>query len=255
MKYTILSLTCLLCFTGKLLFAQNSHFTTTGTIEFEKKINSYAIIKKMITSENESIYASLLEAYKKNNPQFKVLKSTLTFGGNKTLYTPVAAENTDMFLGTHPMSNQYNIIYNDFVTGRSTSQKKVFEELFLVKDSTRKINWKITDETREILGYTCRRANAIILDSVYVVAFYTNEIAVSGGPESFSGLPGMILGVALPHDNVTWFATKVTDQELPPIMPPTKGKPVDNKGYRATLEKAFKNWGEYAKPYFLGFML
>src|SRR5665213_2364515 len=136
MKYTILTLTCLLCFTGKLLFAQNSHFTTTGTIEFEKKINSYAIIKKMITSENESIYASLLEAYKKNNPQFKVLKSTLTFGGDKTLYTPVAAENTDMFLGTHPMSNQYNIIYNDFATGRSTSQRKVFEELFLVKDST-----------------------------------------------------------------------------------------------------------------------
>jgi GLPGLI family protein len=48
-----------------------------------------------------------------------------------------------------------------------------------------------------IAGFNCRRANAMIMDSIYVVAFYTDEILTTGGPESFSGLPGMILGVAL----------------------------------------------------------
>ncbi len=57
-----------------------------------------------------------------------------------------------------------------------------------MQDSTRKITWKITDEMREIAGFSCRRANAIMLDSIYVVAFYTDQIPVSGGPESFSGL-------------------------------------------------------------------
>lgn len=28
-------------------------------------------------------------------------------------------------------------------------QKQVFEEIFVIKDSVRSINWKITDETRE----------------------------------------------------------------------------------------------------------
>ena len=129
--------------------------------------------------------------------------------------------------------------------------KKVFGELFLVKDSTRKIKWKITDETREISGYNCRRANAIMMDSIYVVAFYTTDIPVSGGPESFNGLPGMILGVALPHENITWFATKVTDMTLAPnvVVSPKKGKPMDGKGFRDKMISAFKDWGSEAPLY------
>ena len=121
----------------------------------------------------------------------------------------------------------------------------------------RLITWKITDETREIAGYQCRRANAIIMDSVYVVAFYTDQIAVSGGPESFTGLPGMILGLALPHDNVTWFATKVTEMLVPEkdLAPPTKGKPVNDKGLSEVLMGAMKDWGEYGQSYLKAFLL
>jgi GLPGLI family protein len=95
------------------------------------------------------------------------------------------------------------------------------------------------------------------MDSIYVVAFYTTEIPVSGGPESFSGLPGMILGVALPHENVTWFATKVTDNSIPPnvVVPPKKGKVTDNKGLFTTLQSVMKNWGEEAQPYLKAFLL
>jgi GLPGLI family protein len=31
------------------------------------------------------------------------------------------------------------------------------------------------------------------MDSVFIVAFYTDQIVTSGGPESFNELPGMIL--------------------------------------------------------------
>jgi GLPGLI family protein len=47
------------------------------------------------------------------------------------------------------------------------------------------------------------------MDSIYVVAFYSDQIVVRGGPESFWGLPGMIMGVVLPHEYTTWYATKV----------------------------------------------
>jgi GLPGLI family protein len=148
-------------------------------------------------------------------------------------------------------------VYTDLATNSQISQKKVFEETFLVKDTTRKIRWKITDETRVIAGYTCRRANAIILDSIYVVAFYTTEIPISGGPENFSGLPGMILGVALPHENITWFATKVTDTSLPPntVVPPKKGKAADNASYREILHQFVKDWGQWAQRYTRAFLL
>lgn len=112
----------------------------------------------------------------------------------------------------------------------------------MLTDSLRKIRWKITDETREVAGYQCRRANALILDSVYVVAFYTDEIHVSGGPELFSGLPGMILEVALPHDNVIWRATKVTiNNGIAPLSPPAKGRSITFDELETTIISLFKN--------------
>lgn len=258
MKNTSIAIICLLFLSSKL-FAQHAHFTTTGTIEFEKKANMYAIIPKTITKDNEAFLTPIFEAYKKAQPQFKTGKSTLSFENNKTLFVPAEEEMTSGggFFGNSPIAAQNNTIYNDLATGNTIAQKKVFDGTFLLKDSIRKIKWKITDETRDICGYTCRRANAIMMDSIYVVAFYTTDIPVSGGPESFSGLPGMILGVALPHENLTWFATKVTDMTLAPnvVVPPKKGKPVDNKSYKAALQSAFKDWGSEAPFYSKAFQL
>lgn len=247
--YSIITF-CLLLVTGNLVMAQNAHFTTNGTIEFEKSINMYAIIKKMINTENESYYNPAFDQYKKTQPQFKKMKSIMNFADNKILYTPQPEEATNNgFFGSSPINTQINTIATDLATSSSITQKKIFEELFLVKDSLRKINWKITDEFREVAGFNCRRANALVMDSIYVVAFYTEEIPVSGGPESFTGLPGMILGVALPHDNTTWFATKVTDVSIPPakLAPPVKGKPVNNKTLRTTIKAAMDDWGSQSQ--------
>ena len=84
------------------------------------------------------------------------------------------------------------------------------------------------------------------MDSIYVVAFYTDAITTSGGPESFTGLPGMILGVAIPHEHTTWFATKVYTETIPEttLVPPTKGKKVNNVSLMSALDDMRKNWGK-----------
>lgn len=239
------------------LFAQYVRFPFNGVIEYDRSVNMYAIIKKFDTKGNSSFFTQAFDAYKKSQPQFKVSKSTLSFSKDKSLYSPIedAAANNSFF--DIAQSKQLNTTYTDFATGTSVTQKNVYEELFLVKDSVRRINWKITTETREIAGFQCRRANAVIMDSIYVVAFYTDQIPVSGGPESFGGLPGMILGLALPHENMTWFATKVTDRAVTPkeLYIPIKGKPVNNKGLMEVLSKAFKNWGTEAQSNLKAFSL
>lgn len=239
--------------------AQNVRFTTDGIIEFEKKTNMYAVIKKSINKENSSFMQSAFDVYKKTQPQFKVLKSTLAFSKDKTLFTPIKEENSNSkgFFGDDPISTQNNTIFTDLGASSFIAQKKVYEETYLVKYSTRKINWKVTEETREIAGYECRRANAIVLDSIYVVAFYTDKIPVSGGPESFSGLPGMILGVALPHENVSWFATSIKDRPVTEteLKAPVKGKQMNNKGLMETIQSALKSWGSYAQVALKAFSL
>lgn len=232
------------------LFAQNARFTNSGVIEFEKSINQHAAIKKMMDRSGSRMGDSF-DDYKKSIPQFKLLKSTLSFSDNKTLFKPMAETGNGMDMFGAPGGEQANITYTDLSTSTFTTEKVFFEETFLVKDSTRKINWKLTSEMRDIAGYECRRANAVIMDSLYVVAFYTDKIPVSGGPESFCGLPGMILGIALPHENITWFAKSVTDKPLPlgEIKPPAKGKPTDNKGLAETVNKLMGRWGKQASGF------
>lgn len=242
-----------------LVHAQHINFVREGSIEFEKTVNMHAQIRKYFAKNNESYNLSALDQYKKSYPQFRVLKSTLIFSGNKTLFKPDPEDqaSTNVFTNMIPAANQNNIIYTDLLKSTIIAQKRVFEETFLVSDSTRKIRGKITNETRDIAGYQCRRVNAIIMDSIYVVAFYTDDIPVSGGPESFTGLPGMILGVALPHENITWFAKAVSDKSISAasIIPPGKGKVTNNIGLISTLMNVLKNWGEHAQQSLKSFLL
>jgi len=254
----IMLYTLLLIVTGNIALAQKARFITSGSIEFQRTANTFAILRKMIGNNMDGLTQQAYDQYKKTQPQFKTINSTLTFNTDKTLYTPAAVDNsTRSIFGPLPMAEQNNLVYTDLATKTGVCQKNVFEEVFLIKDTLRKIKWKITDETREIAGYTCRRANALILDSIYVVAFYTDQIPLSGGPESFTGLPGMILQVALPHENVVWLATKVTDTSIPvtSIVPAKKGKAVTFKEFEATLQSAAKNRGPSAPYIVRGFLL
>ncbi|HEX2607194.1 MAG TPA: GLPGLI family protein [Flavisolibacter sp.] len=150
-----------------------------------------------------------------------------------------------------------NVVYNDYKTGLTVTQKPVFEETFLMQDSLLKIKWKLTSDTRNIAGFECRKAVGIIDDSIAVFAFYTDEILVNGGPEGAHGLPGMILGLGMPRIHTTWFATKVevNGVNLSTVVPATKGKKVNRQTMIQSLDKVLKNWGNYGKNMVLNFII
>lgn len=240
---------------GLLVFttvsSQNALFLNQGNITFQKTTNVLAILKENMGDDN--VWgAKMVEAYEKSsNPHSAVLTFNLAFNGNKTLYTPVETDAVKIPMMEFMLSAAgNNTVYTDLDSAKSSSLKNIYDESFLVNDSLRKIRWKITDETRMIAGFQCRRANAIVMDSIYVVAFYTDLIPTSGGPESFTGLPGMILGLALPHKHMTWFASKVSAS--PPVDPttlvPPKGKRkteiISRKALYERLNKRLKDWGK-----------
>lgn len=213
-------------------FSQTA-FISAGTIEFERSINIWATLKGEFSDQ-----------LKKSTPQYKTDYFNYEFEKNKAIYKPGRTSNSKVaFFGATPAND--NIVYSDFDKGISVSQKTVYEKTYLVEDHLRNATWKITDEFREIAGFNCRRATTIIMDSVFVVAFYTDEIMISGGPESLNGLPGMILGLVINKLHTTWYATKVSinDLNFKSITPPVKGIKVDNKKIFETIFSTFSKWG------------
>ncbi len=237
------------------LRAQNNIFLSQGKIEFERRINQFAQREEMREPGDDDSWSDFEK--KVMGSKFKTDYFDLLFTRNKTLYKP-GRESTDKpspFFNDPPAHE--NVIFDDLDRGRMVGQKAIFEQTFLVQDTLRTIKWKITDETRVIAGFNCRRANGLMMDSIYIVAFYTDEILTTGGPESFSGLPGMILGVALPHEHITWFATKV---EAVPVseaalIPPAKGKKVTNAALFETINSRMKDWGNWGRFYMKEIML
>lgn len=209
--------------------AQPVKFISAGKIEFERKIKLSALY------EPES---TILNDLKKSGQQFKKSFFTLTFDKLKTVYKP-GKENPENYKFPK-MPAEDNVIYTELDKKVTVSQKQVFDNVFLISDSTRKIQWKITDEKRQIAGFECKRANAIIMDSIYIVAFFTEEILTEGGPESFNGLPGMILGIAIPYEHITWFATNLSIIEQNYIIdPPQKGKAISTSELKENVKQNF----------------
>ncbi|MEO6831523.1 MAG: GLPGLI family protein, partial [Chitinophagaceae bacterium] len=142
-----------------------------------------------------------------------------------------------------------NEIHQDFDTKIVTAKKTLYEQTFLIRDTAQKRNWKISSEVRTIAGFKCRKAVTIICDSVYVVAFYTDDIPVSGGPEQFGGLPGMILELAVPRLYTTWVATKVevVSVAAKDLVAPSKGKSITMAKLQSTIAESLKDWGKWGK--------
>lgn len=232
-------LTILILLSPFLINAQQ--FISKGKIEFERKIN----VHKQFDGEGEWI-----QELKKSIPQYNITYFNFIFDGEKSIYKP-GRENPDksreVDWGQGPARE--NIILNNYQDQSFIGQKQVFETMYLVQDSMRKINWKYTSDTRKIAGFNCRKATGIIMDSVFVFAFFTDEIIVTGGPEGFNGLPGMILGVAIPRIHTTWFATKVELAEISPkdLVAPTKGRKTTINDLEKSLQGSLKDWGKWAQ--------
>jgi len=216
------------------LNAEAQQFIDKATIEYEVKTN----VKK--TMGNSSWDEMLKEAM----PQFKTGYYTYTFADNKSIYKfdhwAPGAKVPEWLR----RNDEENIWYFDHDNKKFSMQKNIFGSSFITEDSIPVIHWKMSNENRVIAGFNCRKAEGKINDSVYVFAFYTDEIMIPGGPCSINGLPGMILGLTIPRLYTSWIATKVmvNGVQTAGIKPVTTKKPYTMSTLYATIKDRTKDW-------------
>lgn len=110
------------------------------------------------------------------------------------------------------------------------------DKQWFVADSLPAQNWELVEgETKEIQGYTCKKAKIKFRGS-NLTAYYTTKIPVSFGPWKFTGSPGLILEITLDDNPIYyWKASK--------IIYPYKEKvdfKFDKKQYKSTYQKFIK---------------
>jgi GLPGLI family protein len=225
---------------SKSIFAQ-VNFIDAGKVYYEKRVNQYQLL------DNDDEWSQLM---KKSMSKITVNEYVLTFNKQNSIYK-LNKESDDIkyIFGMKPSAN--DCIWKNLSNNTIAMQREVFEQTYLIEDTLRKLEWKITGEIREIAGFECKKAVTKICDSVYVVAFYTDQIPVSNGPNSFTGLPGLILGLAVPRLYTTWFATKL--ELLPPDSklsePKLKGKLTNWENLQKDLNKGMSDWGKSGAKY------
>lgn len=217
-----------------------AQFTSRGKIDYERKTN---LKLQLQTEEDNEWIKSMINKV----AQYTISDFTMSFNQDASEYEFVKEQEVTGYTfswGRGP--GKENKVYTDFKTGIVRSQKQVFEKDYLVEEPRPALEWKIESDMRMIAGYPCRKAVTRICDSVVVVAFYTDQIMVSGGPESFGGLPGMILGLAVPRLYTTWFAKNVhlDAAEVKPFTPAKKSKPITTAEMLQVVQKSTKDWGK-----------
>lgn len=207
---------------------------SSGKIVFERKTNLY---KKFKDDD--------VKDWLKEEDKNKVDIFELYFNDSLSVFKPQESDLKERM----SWATSKNVVYENFNHNSRLSIKSVWGEELYVQDTLCNRKWKITDNKRMISGYSCRKAIWQQNDSTRIYAWYTDDIVPNIGPESFSGLPGAILGIATEDGGVIYFAKSI-ELSKPDVlmMQPKKGK---NKIYtsaelKTKLEKDFgKNpWGK-----------
>ncbi|MBA5630208.1 GLPGLI family protein [Moheibacter lacus] len=105
---------------------------------------------------------------------------------------------------------------------------------YLVKDSLKTVNWKITKEKETIAGFDTYKATGVMNDSIPVTAWYTPKINIKDGPDRMWGLPGLILKAEFEMNGAELIiaATKVAvKEEEIKITKPSKGQILTEKEF------------------------
>ena len=139
------------------------------------------------------------------------------------------------------MMRPKNVLYRDLENDKVVESRDFMGRTFLVKDDVDTKKWKLASDKKKVLGYNCQKAS--LVDSTKnVVAWFTTEIPLSAGPESFNGLPGLILELDLDNAKRTYVANKVEFVALDKndITAPSKGKDCTRAEYNKIVADKMK---------------
>jgi len=211
-------------------------------------------------------------------PEFRTEKFELLFNEQASMFKTIPDEDApDPFAnsggGGGDRGGRFNFrmpetaTYTDITNQMQYESRSLFEKDFLIIDSLKPINWKLSEETKTIAKFVCKKATTMITPQQMnmrfgggrsrnnqdttapakpkeeeLVVWYTESIPVSVGPDAYAGLPGAILEVNSGNGgNVITaleFTAKYAAKEL---KQPTKGDKMNRAQFAESMKKIMED--------------
>lgn len=119
-----------------------------------------------------------------------------------------------------------------------------FNQDFLITDEIKNYDWKISKESKEILGYEVRKAEAIADSITTIIAWYAPKLTYKNGPDIYGGLPGLIMEMEINSDSPQKGKKKVTYKAVSfEVITDKKGIERPKKGKKMTQDE-FMKWNK-----------
>jgi GLPGLI family protein len=273
----------LLLFVSGITFAQKDfqgmavYESKTSTSEFKSRLQG----NKDITPEMQKMIEERMKKMFEKTYILHFNTQSSIYKEEEKLDTPGQQQG-----GFRMMSNMMGAggtYYKNIKDKKYTVDREFMGKEFLVKDTLTNYKWQMSGETREIGGYMCYKATAVVpvsktdfknfrlkkedtkekeksteettkktsfLDEVDIpkeitlTAWYTTEIPVSQGPEGYWGLPGLILEVNDGRTTILCSKLVMNPKEKADIKAPTNGKEISQKDYDETILKKMEEFRE-----------
>lgn len=206
---------------------------TSGKIVFYRKMN----LKKMF-KDNERVRPFL-----DDDVTWHVDSFALYFNDSLSAFVPIESDEPSQ--GMMKMLTPQNTTYKNINKNERTVMMNMMGSAMTVQDEVKPRVWKVTESTRKIAGYTCRKSLIQMNDSTRVYAWFTVDVVAPVGPEGFDGLPGAILGFASEDGTIVYFAKRIEAMEPPKevIVPKIKTKDVfKEEELKALLLEKMGKW-------------
>lgn len=212
-------------------------------------------------------FAGLPGMAEQQMPTTRTDKFELTYGNNQSLWKQAEKEAEDDGGGFSSegglkinvmVAGSNDVIFTNLETGKKVESRDLMDRKFIVDDTITKLKWKMSGETKTILGHNCMKATANryskktimnaengevqrkeIDDTSAIVAWFATDIPVPAGPSEFQGqLPGLILEMDIKDGTQIYKAVGIDDKaDLAIIKEPTGKKRYTASEFKAEREK------------------
>lgn len=200
-------------------------------------------------------------------PRTRTDKIEVLFGNNQSLRRQLEDDTPDetSFGGGSVQIRTFgggadDVSYHNFADARTVEKREFATKQYLITDSIRKLNWKLTGQTKTILNQVCQQAitqrfatrrvmninngemkSEEVPDTMNITAWFAPAIPAPAGPDYQGQLPGLIMAIDINNGRTVYQAVELSPRvEVSAIKEPKGGKKVTQEEFRAESMKAME---------------